>query len=307
MRARTTLAPVLACVLGLTAAASADATDTPADDEDPIAGDSADVTGTAAPIEAAGPAVTVRASSPGKLRRLYLRAGVAHIAPLSSSREMELANLDGPATLALKEGPIAGSGSEISSATIPGVILGYRLNRRWALETILGLPFTVKFRATGTLANEPLAPMALGLSTGVKALGPELGEAKAAPPLVTAVYSLRPEARVRPYVGTGLAVMITTDAKVTNPTLIEVREPEMSIAPAPGWVLQTGLEATLYKRIYARLDVKFIALMLARAEVNHIVVRTPDLPLFESAEIGTAKMSVWVNPLIIQAGIGTDF
>jgi hypothetical protein len=53
--------------------------------------------------------------------------------------------------------------------------------------------------------------------------------------------------------------------------------------------------------------VKFIAGMLARARVEHIQVQTPELPLFDTVEVGTAKMSMWVNPLIIQAGIGTDF
>ena len=81
----------------------------------------------------------------------------------------------------------------------------------------------------------------------------------------------------------------------------------MSIAPAPGLALQAGIEARLTKKVYARLDVKFIALMLANAEVHHIQVRTPDIPLFDTVEVGTAKMSVWVNPLIIQAGVGMDF
>ena len=29
--------------------------------------------------------------------------------------------------------------------------------------------------------------------------------------------------------------------------------------------------------------------------------------VFDTVEVGTAKMNVWVNPLIIQAGVGTDF
>jgi hypothetical protein len=89
--------------------------------------------------------------------------------------------------------------------------------------------------------------------------------------------------------------------------LTEVSQPEMSIAPAPGLVLQGGIEAQLFSRVYARLDVKFIALMMARAEVKHVQVRTPELPLFDTVEVGTARMNVWVNPVIIQAGIGTDF
>jgi outer membrane protein W len=247
---------------------------------------------------------------PPKQRKLYLRLGVAHIAPLESSREMELADIDGAASLAIENGPIAGSGAEVGAATIPALIIGYRLpylDGRLSLETVLGTPFTVKFRATGTIANESLAPMALGIPTGVPALGSELGEAKAAPPTLTAVYDLMPTARVRPFVGAGVAVLFAFSPKVTNPLLTEVSRPDLSISPAPGLVLQTGVEARITNRIYARLDVKFIAFMLARAEVHHIVVKAPELPLFETVEVGTAKMSVWVNPLIVQAGVGTDF
>jgi hypothetical protein len=72
-------------------------------------------------------------------------------------------------------------------------------------------------------------------------------------------------------------------------------------------VFQGGLEARLPHSIYARIDVKFIAFMLARAEVRNINVKTPGLPLFDSVEVGTAKMSIWVNPVIVQAGLGCDF
>jgi outer membrane protein W len=255
------------------------------------------------------PAVTKTARKP-RIKRLYLRAGVAIIKPLSVSREMELADVDGAASLAIENGPIAGSGASVGSATVPALIIGYRLpwwNNRLSIETVLGLPFEVKLKATGTLKDESLAPMALGIPTGVQPLGEDLGTAKAAPPTVTAVYNLRDKGRVQPYVGAGVAVLFAYNEKVTNPMLTEVSQPEMSIAPAPGFVFQGGLEAKLFSRVYARLDVKFIALMMARAEVRHVQVRTPELPLFDTVEVGTAKMNVWVNPLIIQAGIGTDF
>lgn len=256
------------------------------------------------------PALAHADVKPKKQRKLYLRLGVAHIAPLESSREMELADIDGAASLAIENGPIAGSGAEVASATLPAMIIGYRLpvlDGRLSLETILGTPFTVKFRATGTIANESLAPMALGIPTGVPALGPELGEAKAAPVVVTAVYDLMPASRIKPFVGAGAAIMFAFSPTVTNPLLTEVSQPDMSISPAPGLVLQTGVEARITNRIFARLDVKYVAFMLARAEVHHIVVKAPELPLFETVEVGTAKMSVWLNPLIIQAGVGTDF
>ena len=184
------------------------------------------------PAEAAPPVTPVTATPRARPRAssFYVWGGVAHVAPLASSRELELADVDGAASLAVQNGPIAGSGAAISSATIPALIVGYVLpvaQRRLALETVLGVPFTVKFRATGTLANESLAPMALGIPTGVPPLGSELGEAKAAPPVVTAVYKLRPGRAVTPYVGAGLAVLFAYDAKVTNPMLTEVGQPDV--------------------------------------------------------------------------------
>ena len=243
-------------------------------------------------------------------RWLYLRAGGALVKPLSSSREMELADIDGPASLAVQNGPIAGSGATIGSATIPAIIVGWVLptaSRRWSLEAVLGTPFTVKFEATGTLANQSIAPTALGIPTGVGPIGSQLGEAQAIPPVITAVYQLTAGGLLRPYAGAGASVLFARNAHVTNPMLTAVGKPEMTIAPAPGLVLQGGLDVRLWSRVYARVDVKFIALMMARAEVHHIQVETPGLPLFDSVEVGTAKMNVWVNPLIVQAGVGYDF
>ena len=240
----------------------------------------------------------------------HLAAGVAYLDPLSTSQPLTLSNVSGPASLAIQNGPIAGSGASVGSATIPALIVGVDLpylHHKLSLETVLGMPFTVKFQATGTLATMSLAPSALGIPTGVPPLGSELGEAKAAPPLVTLVYSPLRGAALQPYVGAGVAVLFAYDEKVTNPILTQVSQPDMHISPAPGLVLQAGLTAPITAGFYARLDLKFIAGLEANAEVDHIRVATPDLPLFGNVEVGTAKMSVTVNPLIVQAGIGRDF
>jgi outer membrane protein len=240
-------------------------------------------------------------------KKLYVRAGVAYVHPFSTSGELELANVDGPASLAVGNGPVPGSGASVESTTIPALIIGYVLpvwNDKLSIETILGPPLDVKFDATGSLANMSLAPTALGIPTGVPALGPQLGEAKGVPPVITLVYTPNPYSKLRPYVGAGVSVLFSYNARTTNPNLTSS---DMSISPAPGLALQTGLEATIYKRVYARLDVKFIALMYARAEVHHIQMPVPDIPLFGTVEVGTAKIGTWVNPLIVQAGIGTDF
>jgi outer membrane protein W len=241
--------------------------------------------------------------------RLYVRAGVLHIAPLSQADELELSGVHGPASLAVRNGPIAGSGATLESMTIPAVIAGYVLpiwDDRISIETVLAAPLHVKFRATGTLATMSIAPDALGIPTGVPALGPELGEADAAPPLVTAVARLADLGPVHPYAGAGVGVLVTYNARATNPLLTEVGQPRFKIDPAPGLVLQAGTDVTLWRRFSLRLDVKYIAFMRAHATVENLRVRTPELPLFETAEVGTATMDMWVNPLIVQLGVGID-
>jgi outer membrane protein W len=242
--------------------------------------------------------------------RLYFRAGAVHVTWLSQSHELALSGVSGPASLAISDGPVAGSGAELAPLTTPAVIVGYVLpfaRDRISVETVLGAPLHVKFRATGTLANESLGPMALGLRTGIPPLGSDLGETDAAPPIVTAVYRLADLGPVHPYAGAGLAVLISYNSRATNPVLTEVAPPTFHVDPAPGLVLQTGVEVRLWKRLVARADVKYVALMKAHTTVEHIQVRTPDIPLFDTVEVGTATMDVWLNPLVVQLGIGLDF
>lgn len=298
--------PAARCRLAVAAVVAAAIAWSPRGRAEPAAEGLAPARDPAPAVEAPAPALV----SPPARRRFYVRLGGALVKPVSSSRELELADVHGAASLAVHDGPIAGSGATVDSATIPAMIVGWvprTASRRWSAELVLGVPFTVKFRATGTLATTSLAPMALGIPTGVGPLGPDLGEAQAAPVVVTATYRLIDHRYVWPYLGIGPSVLFTRNAKVTNPVLTEVNHPEMSIDPAPGLVLQGGLDARLSRSIYARIDVKFIAFMLARAEVQHVNVKTPGLPLFDSVEVGTAKMNIWVNPFIVQACLGADF
>jgi len=244
-------------------------------------------------------------------QRLYFRAGIVYLAPLSSSSELELSGVEGPATLAVMDGPVAGSGVALDPVTIPAVTIGYRLpfgGDRFSVETMLGLPFRITFRATGTLADTSLAPYALdNIPTGIPPLGSELGEAEAAPPQVTVVYRIADLGLIRPYVGTGAAMLVSYNARATNPLLTEVGEPTFDVDPAVGWVLQSGIDVSLWWRIWLRVDVKYVAFMRAHTTVRDLEVRTPELPLLETARVGTATMDVWINPLVLQAGAGLDF
>ena len=241
--------------------------------------------------------------------RLYLRGGFAYLAPMVDSSELELSGVDGPASLAIMNGPVAGSGVSIDPVTVPGLTVGYVLpiaGDHFALETVLGLPFRARFRATGTLADTSLGPDAIGIPTGIPPLGSELGEADAAPPDLTVVYRTPHLGPITPYLGTGIAVLFTYNAHATNRVLTEVARPTFTVDPAAGWVLQSGIDIALW-RLRLRAELRYVAFRRAHATVSNIEVRTPDLPLLETAKVGTATMDLWLNPLILMVGVGVDF
>lgn len=242
--------------------------------------------------------------------RVYVRAGALHMRPIVSSGEVELVNVSDYAGLAVTGGPIAGSGSTIAPVTIPALIIGYvpRFGHgHLALETVLGPPLTLHLRATGTLANESIAPTVLGdLPTGVAALGPKLGTTKAMPPMVTATYRFRPDEVIDPYVGGGLSYMHLYGGKVSNPMLTAVNQPSLETRDSVALVAQGGVAARLTGRYYATLDVKLLATYIP-ATVHDISVRTPDLPLFESARVGDASVSAFMMPVVLFLGAGANF
>jgi len=253
-------------------------------------------------------AILLGLTSAAHAERFYFRGGVVHVAPQTDSTSLELADVKGIASLAVQNGPVEGSGTDVSSSTVVAAIVGYVLpigGRTLSIETVIGMPFQVKFRTTGKLATESLAPMALGVPTGIPPLGSELGEATVAPPVVTVVY--RPRlGRWRPFGGAGVGMLFAYDAHITNSVLTAVREPDLSLTNAVGLALQAGIEARLWRRVYARLDLKYIAFLESQATVEHIAVKTT-IPIAPTVEVGTARVGVTVNPVIVQAGVGADF
>ena len=238
----------------------------------------------------------------------YFRAGYTLLSPNSSSSEVVLTDVEGPASLAISSGPIAGSGASIEDSQFPSVIVGYQFGSgRWAMETILALPFTMKFKATGTLASESIAPYANGnIPTGVPALGSEFGETKVLPPVVTLVYRFRLDKAFRPYVGAGPAYLYAYDSKVTNSVLTEVSQPGLEVDNAFGSALQTGIEYNFHSDWWVNFDVKYIGLKTS-ATVTNMYVNTPALETYEVAKVGDATIDVTADPWVYQLGVGFNF
>jgi hypothetical protein len=261
--------------------------------------------------EAAEPEIAVREPvkpRPKAKREFYFRAGIAHVEPRTKSGGMVLE----PAGITkLVPMPPPSGGIETDPANVFTAIIGFApatFRGYLAFETLIGIPKSSKLRATGDLATMSLAPDALGLiPTGIPPLGSEMGEASAAPLMVTAVLRSPPlGGRVRAYIGGGPAVLVVRNAKITNSVLTEVATPKIEISPALGFVGHIGVDVQLYKQLHARLDVKEMWFQESESRISNIHVRTM-IPLLETVEVGSAVSRVRANPIVVQFGIGASF
>lgn len=240
-------------------------------------------------------------------REFYFRAGFAHVdaRTKSSGMQLEPVGITKLMPMAPPQGEIVTDPSNVISAIIgfaPATFRGYL-----AFETLIGIPKSSKLKATGDLANMSLAPTALDLiPTGVPPLGEEIGEANAAPLMVTAV-ARTPElgGRVRLYAGGGPVVLLVS-ARITNSVLTEVATPKIETTPAYGVVGQAGIDLKLWKSISARFDVKEMWLTPSETRISNIRVKTT-IPLLDSVEVGSAKSQVQAHPLVFQFGVGASF
>jgi outer membrane protein W len=240
--------------------------------------------------------------------RLYARAGFLYLQPVPASEEVVLSDLMGPAELALPDGPVAGSGVSADAVAMLAGTIGYRVHDRISIEAVIASPFTMTLTLTGTLANDSVAPYALGnIPTGVPAFGEKLGTTKVLPPIVTAVYRYPLHPRVRPYGGLGVSYVYAYDTQITNPVLTEVGKPTVEIDSDLAWVLQAGVDVHVWKRVYVTLDAKFAAGLDLVARMKGLELAVPALPIYGTVSAGTGTAEVTVNPLVLQAGVGWDF
>ncbi len=242
------------------------------------------------------------------LTGVYFRLGGLDLIPLPRSGPVTLSDISGPASLAVQNGPIAGSSAGMNSVAMGGVTVGYHISQLFSVETILGLPPTVTLTAKGTLATKSLAATALGsIPTGVQPLGDQLGQTKVLPPVITGTFKLFPEWRVDPYIGAGFAYLYAYDSKVTNPILTQVGKPELDIPGAAGFVVQTGIDFKIWRGLVFTADFKYIAGLSITATMKNVEVEVPNLPLYGAAHVGNATVSATINPIIVSGGLGWDF
>ncbi|EKF73559.1 OmpW family protein [Alcanivorax hongdengensis A-11-3] len=242
--------------------------------------------------------------------RLYFRLGALYVKPDIVTHSITLKNLSEIASVAVEPGPQEGEAYSDPQLQ-PFAIVGYKLpwgnDASWSLETIIGAPPTLKLKAKGKIADEPLVTEANGIPTGVPALGEEVAETKVIPPVVTLVKRFNMDSTIRPYVGLGVTYLYTYDTHVTNPILTEFGEPELNIDNKFGWVAQLGLDMHLGGGWWAAADFKYISVPDVTATLEKTYIRAPGLPQYQYAEVGDAEFKADLNNLAFGLGVGFTF
>ena len=239
----------------------------------------------------------------------YFRAGMTFIRPDSSSTTVELEESQELQAIEaafnadlVQGGEIEGSGISVGDSNVPTATLGYVLpyaDGHLSVETILGLPYTVDINHEGSLKNES--------QLGLPPFGEKLGETKALSPAVSLVYKFMLEEKFRPYVGGGLAYLMTYDSEVTNDTVNTFfGNPDMKIDNGFGYLLQAGAEYNFYEQWFVTADVKYVGGLDLDAEVGDLVLNAEGNPL-DGTTLGKNTTTVTVDPWAYSIGVGFSF
>lgn len=243
--------------------------------------------------------------------RVYFHAGVTQLNLESGQANVVLSDLGAATSIAIDEGPVENSGANISGDTQPTLTIGYRFKSmpRLSIETAIAPPFSLDLTTTGALADESLAPFALGqVPTGIPALGAELGNAQALPAIASLVYTFSPVWRFEPYVGLGMTYVFTYDHKITNSVLTEDGNPQLDVAPAIGVVGQIGVNTQLTERLTLITDFKFARGIKTESEVTDISLISPTLgDLVGPATVGLADFELELDATVFNIAVRYKF
>lgn len=254
---------------------------------------------------------------------LYLAPGATYIDfnNLKSSN-LNVSGVRFPTSLAIGNGPVAGAKATVDNKTIPTLSIGYFLpgtHRHLSLNTILGTPIHFHFSAQpGPLRDDSLAPSALGIPTGIPALGSDIGKVKTLPIMMTLLYHPFPNAIFQPYIGAGGAYVYNYDAKITNSVLTEENQPGFDVSDTWGYLLEAGFDVGQKKSsgLYAFGDVRYLGGAHIKGRLHNVHVRVRNQTLAgalgllgysDDARVGDSSIGLSLNALIFTAGVGYRF
>jgi len=227
-------------------------------------------------------ASTVHAQSAGQW---VVNAGWLHLAPRDSSEPLTV-NAVG------QSNTVAGSGSTVANANTFALTTRYFVTDHIAIETILGVPPKLHLSGTGTLGQ----------------VG-EMGTARAWSPAIQAQYHFGvPTARLRPYVGAGVAYVWYRDIELSRP----VATGQLLYSPALGTLLEGPTTVSLSKSIApivnAGLTYNIDSHWSIGASLSYMWLSTK-ATLTTQAPVGTVTTTtkVKINPLTSFLSVGYRF
>ncbi|WP_018440921.1 OmpW/AlkL family protein [Trinickia symbiotica] len=225
---------------------------------------------------------TARAQSAGQW---MVNAGWLHLAPQSSSQPFTANALGQSSTL-------PGSGATLEDADTFALTARYYLTDHVALEALLGIPPKLRLNGAGSLG--PVG---------------ELGTARAYSPAILAQYHFgEPTARLRPYIGAGVAYVWFRNVQLSEP----VATGQLLYSPALGTQLEGPTSVSLSKTfapvINAGLTYKIDKHWSVGASISYMWLST-NATLATRSGLGTVTTTtrVKINPIVSFLSIGYRF
>ncbi|MFD1950768.1 OmpW family protein [Sphingomonas arantia] len=112
------------------------------------------------------------------------------------------------------------------------------------------------------------------------------------PPTLTLQYHLRPNARIRPYVGAGVNYTIFYSSKASGALNTAIGETDVHLKDSFGYVLQAGFDVDISAKLFANFDVKYVDIdTRARLRTGALVNR----------------VDAGIDPLVFGVGLGMRF
>ncbi len=152
------------------------------------------------------------------------------------------------------------------------------------------------YMATDNIGFELIAATTKHNATGITGTTGGIGKLASVwllPPTLTAQYHFMPEGKVRPYVGAGVNYTIFYNEKASTGLVGAVGPTNINMSDSFGWAVQAGVDFELSDRVFLNLDIKYIDIDTT-ATLN-------------TTAIGTQRMRIHIDPLVVGVGVGMKF
>jgi outer membrane protein len=162
---------------------------------------------------------------------------------------------------------------KISNSVMPEVDLTYMATDHVGFELIAA---TTKHHASGKT----------GTTGGIG----RLASTWVLPPTLTAQYHFSPSAKARPYVGAGVNYTLYYSEKASSGLEAAVGATRVRMKSSFGWAAQAGVDIDLSPKTFLNVDVKYVDMDTTAR--------------LDTTAIGTQRVRIDINPIIVGVGIG---